>query len=317
MDALLVQFALCDNASVTKPVEVPLPLTHATLIAVASKKFKAVTRQSRLFDGVSGEEILPSDHAVELETGDKVVCSGKAGWKGAERLRGNLQAAQARQAVLPAELPAPEGEPGDCSGSRPAEAVRVCAAESRVAAWASARVEERATVAPLQLQLVSFSYDRGPPRDTLVNLNARVLPNPGKSAKGRTGLDKRLAREVLCAIGASELCERVAQEALNQLHQLASIADGPWPTPVRVGVGCDRGLHRSVAVAEAATALLARKAEKARSGRNRPGLEALLRGVELLDAEHRGLVSRTHAGLTMRADCSCGADAELCRCCEL
>ena len=41
---------------------------------------------------------------------------------------------------------------------------------------------------------------------------------------------------------------------------------------------------------------LARKAEKARSGRNRPGLEALLRGVELLEAEHPELVQRRETG---------------------
>ena len=56
---------------------------------------------------------------------------------------------------------------------------------------------------PLQLQLMSFSYDRGQPHETLANLNARVLPNPGKAAKGRTGLDRRIAKEVLAAPGAS------------------------------------------------------------------------------------------------------------------
>jgi hypothetical protein len=66
-------------------------------------------------------------------------------------------------------------------------------------------------------------------------------------------------------------------------------ADVSAPSLVRVGVGCDRGLHRSVALAEAATARLVRKAEHARSGRNCPGLEALLRRVQLVDAHHREL----------------------------
>ena len=55
---------------------------------------------------------------------------------------------------------------------------------------------------PLQLQFVSFSYDGGQPRDTLANVNARVLPNPGRAAKGRTGLDKLLAlRAAGCVFG--------------------------------------------------------------------------------------------------------------------
>ena len=151
---------------------------------------------------------------------------------------------------------------------------------------------------PLQLQLMSFSYDRGQPHETLVNVNARVLANPGKAAKGRTGLDRRLAKEVLAAPGASELCERVVDETLQQLRLLAMAVNEPPPVaPVRIGVGCDRGRHRSVAVAEEVTAILARKTEKARSGRNRPGLESLLKGVEILQAAHRELqaaASRSH-----------------------
>ena len=85
-----------------------------------------------------------------------------------------------------------------------------------VAAWASPRAEVRSSAPPLQLQLVSFSYERGQPRDTLANLNARVLPNPGRSARGRTGLDRRLARDVLATPGATELCEKL-EAALRKL----------------------------------------------------------------------------------------------------
>ena len=45
-----------DNAFF-KRLEVPLPLTHEALLDVARKKFKSVTKQSRLYDGASGEEI--------------------------------------------------------------------------------------------------------------------------------------------------------------------------------------------------------------------------------------------------------------------
>ena len=86
----IVQVALCDNACVTKPAEVPLPLTHAVLLDAARRKFKTVSKQSRLFDGVSGSEIEVGCTNVQLASGAKVVCSGKAGWKGAERLRAAL-----------------------------------------------------------------------------------------------------------------------------------------------------------------------------------------------------------------------------------
>ena len=293
MQPLVVQIALCDNASATKPVEVPQPLTHKTLLAAACNKFKTVTRQSRIFDGVSGEEILAGDDGAKVElTAAKVVCSGKAGWKGADRLRA--------QHTVDTDIPSASNDsvvPTMPNRGETSSHLSKDGGIMAVAASASAHAEIRASVPPLQVQLVSFSYDRGQPHETLVNLNARMLPNPGKAARGRTGLDKRLAREVLGTAGAAELCERVVQEALCQLEQLAAIVDGPWPSPVRVGVGCDRGLHRSVAVAEAATSLLARKAEKARSGRNRPGLEALLRGVELLEPEHRELARYQNGGL--------------------
>ena len=69
----LVQIAVCDNTVATKPVELPLPLTHANLLDAARKKFKSVTRQSRLFDGVSGTEIEAGCSDVTLASGAKVV----------------------------------------------------------------------------------------------------------------------------------------------------------------------------------------------------------------------------------------------------
>lgn len=336
MGTTLIQLATTDNAFF-KPLEVPLPLTHAAILDVARKKFKTVTKQSRLFDGVSGEEIAAGAANVELAAGAKVMVSGTKGWKGAERLRAERKAK------------------ADAIGA--AEPDVVADAPSSPGARSPATRPELSRGAPLlRLQLVSFAYDEGQPHDTATNLNARALPNPGKAAKGRTGLDKRLAREVLASHGAAELCERLVQEALQQvqLHFVAaggspSAVGAPTPGPsinwdfdldapdaaasaaaaaeasdaaeapadttassdaethtdapgglassgklplLRIGVGCDRGLHRSVALAEAATARLVRKAEHARSGRNSPGLEALLRRVRLVEADHRELVRR-------------------------
>lgn len=272
----LVEIATTDNAFF-KPLECPLPLTHASLLDAARKKFKNVNKQSRLFDGVSGEELRADGAEVELALGAKIVVSGKAGWKGAERLRAE---SAARLAAADENADAPVDVEPLNPGTRRA-------------------------MLPLRLQLVSFSYDMGQPRDTASNINARGLPNPGKAAMGCTGLDKRLAKEVMAGPGAAELCERVVQEALRQIQLHASDytaaaaaadADAGRLPLVRVGVGCDRGLHRSVALAEAATARLVRKAEHARSGRNSPGLEVLLRCVQLVDVDHRELVARRGGG---------------------
>ena len=338
----LVQLATTDNAFF-KPLEVPLPLTHAAILDVARKKFKTVTKQSRLFDGVSGEEIAAGAADVELAAGAKIMVSGKVGWKGADRLRAERQA----------EADAVRSAGPDASATTPSSP----GARSPAAGSPAMRPELAPGLPLLRLQLVSFAYDEGQPHDTATNLNARALPNPGKAARGRTGLDKRLAREVLASHGAAELCERLVQEALQQvqLHFIsaagaADAAGAPTPGPsinwdfdldapdtaataaaaateapaaaeapagtaagstaaaeahtdaaaggrasggglplLRVGVGCDRGLHRSVALAEAATARLVRKAEHARSGRNSPGLEALLRRVRLVETDHREL----------------------------
>ena len=268
MACVLVQIAVGDNAGATKLVELPLPLTHANLLDAARKKFKSVTKQSRLFDGVSGAEIEVGCEEVTLMSGAKVICSRKAGWKGAERLR---ESHAAETPAMAADLePSSSGE------------------AAVLAAWASPRAEERATVPPLQLQFVSFSYDRGQPNDTLANLNARSLPNPGKAAKGRTGLDRRLAREVLATPGAAELCEALQQEVLQQLQRLAESGHSP-SAPVRVGVGCDRGRHRSVAVAEVPPRLIVELCLLAFSSSASPANFILL-------SEHPARSTRTLAG---------------------
>lgn len=272
----LVQFATVDNAFF-KPLEIPLPLTHENLLDAARTKFKNVSKASRLYDGTSGSELELAGE-VELAAGAKVMVSSKAGWKGSERLRSEYMA----KAIPSTDAPAADSSEGSSS--------------PRIVS--SVRTDESP---PLLLQLVSFSYDQGQPRDTAANVNARGLPNPGKAAMGRTGLDRRLAKEVLACPGASELCERVVQEALRQIQirraaSSAAVDGDAGPPLLRVGVGCDRGLHRSVALAEAATARLVRKAEHARSGRNSPGLEVLLRSVQLLDVDHRELTRRSGVG---------------------
>ena len=293
MATLVVQIATTENAFF-KPQEVSLPLTHACLLDAAKKKFKNVTKKSRLFDGICGSEIR-ADMAgeVKLAPGAKVMVSGKAGWRGAERLRAE-RCPETPQAPASGDFCT-----GECESSDPDP-------------YLQCRMNSLPTV---RLQLVSFSYDRGQPRDTQVNLSARQLPGPGRAAMGRTGLEKRLAKEVLATRGAAEFCERVVREALIQIerHYRAAQAaadaavasgvatsigggdDAGSPPLLRVGVGCDRGLHRSVAIAEAATKRLVRKAEHARACRNSPGMEWMLQHVHLMDVHHRELLANTRA----------------------
>jgi len=78
----------------TLPVEVVAPMTAQSLTAAAAKKFKVVTKQSRVYHGLTGAE-LTGDLSLQELPGAFVVFSGKAGWKGAARLvaaTGNRQA---------------------------------------------------------------------------------------------------------------------------------------------------------------------------------------------------------------------------------
>lgn len=87
----------------TVPVQVEVtsvapPCTTAKeIIAAASKKFKTVNKQSRVYNGISGNELQGT---VELSSlGDAyVVVSGKAGWKGAARLSAGYESMQTQQA---------------------------------------------------------------------------------------------------------------------------------------------------------------------------------------------------------------------------
>ena len=148
---------------------------------------------------------------MQLATGAKVMVSGKAGWRGAERLRAEWAATERAAVEAAAEealyaagaaaaVPSSDGELRSPSKGRVTAREPSRPGASRVAA------------PPLQLQLVSFSYDVGEPRDAAAYVDARGLPNPAKAAKGRTGLDRRLAKELLASPGAAELCERVMQE---------------------------------------------------------------------------------------------------------
>mmetsp|Transcript_120429 Transcript_120429/g.239678 ORF Transcript_120429/g.239678 Transcript_120429/m.239678 type:complete len:369 (-) Transcript_120429:486-1592(-) len=82
----VIQMVTCGGVGgETIPVEVKGPITAQSLTAAAAKKFKSVTKQSRVYHGVTGEE-LTGEVLVESLRGAFVVFSAKSGWKGAARL---------------------------------------------------------------------------------------------------------------------------------------------------------------------------------------------------------------------------------------
>lgn len=76
------------QGGVTMPVEVQLPLTVKNILIAASKKFKAVTKQGRVYHSITGAELSDAMPLPDL-TGASIVLSGKGGWKGAACLASN------------------------------------------------------------------------------------------------------------------------------------------------------------------------------------------------------------------------------------
>ena len=157
-----VQLATTDNAF--KPVELPLPLTHAGLLDAARKKFKAASKQSRLFDATSGAEIVSTDAVVQLATGANVMVSGKAGWKGAERLRAEWAATE--RAAAAAAAAAAEARAAADAAAVSAAVVPVAAGDTAARAHLGrAFAEHEATRAPgTRVESQVESQVEAPPR---------------------------------------------------------------------------------------------------------------------------------------------------------
>jgi RNase adapter protein RapZ len=102
--------------------------------------------------------------------------------------------------------------------------------------------------APLQVNVVSFGFKRGTPREADLLLDVRFLPNPHWDAELRA-LDGRDApvRDYVFAQGATgpflDSVERMLDVAVP-----GYVAEGK--RYLTVAVGCTGGKHRSVAVAE-------------------------------------------------------------------
>jgi ribA/ribD-fused uncharacterized protein len=114
-------------------------MTAQSLTAAAAKKFKAVTKQSRVYHGLTGAELTGELSCHELE-GAFVVFSGRAGWKGAARLGAatSSRPAEASGEEARAVAAAPSGNCEDVSARSASvllEAARSDRAQGVVLCW--------------------------------------------------------------------------------------------------------------------------------------------------------------------------------------
>ena len=109
----------------------------------------------------------------------------------------------------------------------------------------------------LSVNVVSFGFKYGPPREADLLLDVRFLPNPNfmPGLKEKCGLDAPVAAKVLRSKDGREF-----------LKKLGSLLDFLLPRYRRegkayltIGIGCTGGRHRSVAVAERIGRDLSRK----------------------------------------------------------
>jgi UPF0042 nucleotide-binding protein len=110
----------------------------------------------------------------------------------------------------------------------------------------------------LRVSIVSFGYRYGIPMEADMVIDVRFLPNPNfvPALKSRTGLDRRVREYVL----SSQTTRRFLSLLTSILHFLLPLYTKEGKTYFTLGIGCTGGRHRSVAVAEALSAVLARKA---------------------------------------------------------
>jgi len=117
--------------------------------------------------------------------------------------------------------------------------------ELRDAVTAEVGVED----APLAVNIVTFGYKNGLPRDADFVADVRFLHNPHwvPDLRPLTGLDPAVRDYVLASEGAAEFVEEYA----TMLARVLSLYRAHDKHSVTIAVGCTGGKHRSVAIAEA------------------------------------------------------------------
>jgi UPF0042 nucleotide-binding protein len=113
----------------------------------------------------------------------------------------------------------------------------------------------------LRVSIVSFGYRYGIPLEADMVIDVRFLPNPNfvPALKTHTGLERKVRDYVLTAPNT----RRFLRLLTSILHFLLPLYTKEGKAYFTLGIGCTGGRHRSVAVAEALSAILAREAAPA------------------------------------------------------
>ena len=117
----------------------------------------------------------------------------------------------------------------------------------------------------ITLTLVSFGYRNGAPQDTQANYSVRHLPGASRAARAsnNTGLRVLLQKELFGRTEVQQYYDNVLLPSLQKhVQQLLSSVQKATnggaeqknltasTTNVRIGIGCEIGRHRSVAIVE-------------------------------------------------------------------
>ena len=105
-----------------------------------------------------------------------------------------------------------------------------------------------ASASTLQVNVVSFGFKRGAPREADLLLDVRFLPNPHwvDALRPLTGLDEPVRRHLWAEPATAPFLERL--EGLLDVVMPGYVAEGKHY--LTVAIGCTGGKHRSVAIAE-------------------------------------------------------------------
>ena len=115
----------------------------------------------------------------------------------------------------------------------------------------------RGTQGKLSVNVLSFGFKYGPPREAELMIDVRFLPNPNfmPGLKEKSGLDAPVSSKVLRS--------RDGREFLRRLRALLDFLIPRYRSEgkayLTIGIGCTGGRHRSVAVAERIGRELAKK----------------------------------------------------------
>lgn len=113
--------------------------------------------------------------------------------------------------------------------------------------------------ATMRVNVVSFGYKHGLPRDADLVLDVRFLPNPHwvDHLRGKTGRDEEVRRYVLDEPETGPFLERL--QALLDIVVPGSVREGK--RYLTIAVGCTGGRHRSVTIGEEVAAHLRRSTQ--------------------------------------------------------